>query len=219
MERKCAVKKAGADAAASAETSGDPLTQGEEAALQPKPRPSERTWQGLLVYSRKALYKKKSSLQCPRLKRRKSRRSLLLPQNQLVAIKNSENWTVTFCKMPWYYPTKDIPWKLLSHSKTCFGWHMRCLWPAPFPGPSDHPHQVLHRQEWFAWSIWAEAATSNWASWPQPRTHRKFITTSTKVAISKVKIRKLPTDASFKKKQLCMSGTRKERSSTWRRTS
>lgn len=106
MERKCAVKKAGADATASAETSGDPQTQAEEAPLQQKPRPSERTWQGLLVYSRKALYKRKSSLQSPRLKRKKSRRSLLLPQNQLVAIKNGENWTVTFCKMSWYYATK-----------------------------------------------------------------------------------------------------------------
>lgn len=85
MERKRAVKKAGGDATASAEERGDPQTQGEEAPLQLKPCPSERTWQGLLVYSRKALYERKHSLQSPRLKRRKSRRSLLLPQNQLVA--------------------------------------------------------------------------------------------------------------------------------------
>lgn len=85
MERKRAVKKAGGDATASTEERGDPQTQGEEAPLQLKPCPSERTWQGLLVYSRKALYERKHSLQSPRLKRRKSRRSLLLPQIQLVA--------------------------------------------------------------------------------------------------------------------------------------
>lgn len=134
--------------------------------------------------------------------------------------KNGNNCMVTFCKIPWYCLTKDMPWKLLSHGKMRFGWHMRWLWPASFPGQSDHPHHVLHRQEWFAWSIWAVTATSNWTSWPQSRTHQKFvIATSTKVAISKVKIRKLPTDCSFKKKQLCLSGTRKERSSAWRSTS
>lgn len=56
-ERKHAVKKAGADATASAETSGDPQTQGEEAPLQLKPHPSYRTWHGLSLFQKGPIQK------------------------------------------------------------------------------------------------------------------------------------------------------------------
>lgn len=214
MERKRALKKAEeGDATASAEKRGDPQTQAEEAPLPPKPHPGERTWQVRLVYSSKALYKRKYSLQSPRLKRRKSRRSLLLTQNQLVAKKNGNNCMVTFCK-------KNLELSYQRHAMEATESWQNALWLAHeialatiIPRTIWSPSPGATQARVVCLKYLAVAATSNWTSWPQPRTHGKFvIATSTKVAIIKVKIHKLPTDASFKKKQLCMS-------STWRSTS
>lgn len=196
--------------------------------LRPKERKPHCSWNPILVtgpgmdsvYSRKALYKRKFSLQSPRLKRRKSWRSLLLPQNQLVAIKNGENWTVTFCKMSWYYPTK-----------TCHGsyWAMakRAL-ALTWDGSGQHhsqDHQITLTRCYTGKSGLPEPSGQWLLLLTGPpglnleHTRSSLPPPQKSLLISKVKIRKLPTDASFKKKQLCMSGTRKERSSTWRRTS
>lgn len=213
MERKRALKKAGGDATDSAEKRGDPQTQGEEAPLPPKPHPGERTWQVLLVYSSKALYKRKYSLQSPRLKRRKSRRSLLLKQNQLVAKKNGNNCMVTFCKknLELSYQRHAMEatesWQnvlRLAHHEIALATIIpRTIW-SPSPGATQARVVCLKHL--------AVAATSNWTSWPQPRTHRKFvIATSTKVAIIKVKIHKLPPYRCFLQEEAVMHVFRMEK--------
>lgn len=80
--------------------------------------------------------------------KRKRRRFLPLSQNQKAG--GDENGSIQVGKrrkMPKYYPTEDVPLKLPSHVPLKLQSASKKTEPASLPGPSDHPHWALQRQE------------------------------------------------------------------------
>ncbi|KAJ1078092.1 hypothetical protein K5549_011419 [Capra hircus] len=135
------------------------------------------------MYSRKALYTRKYSTAKAKVEK-KNVRILATVTKPVGGNKNSGTCVVKLCKMPRYYPTEDVPWKLLSHSKKKPLYTHGTILIILTGLPLRRTHQKF------------------------------VIATSTKIGISGVKIPEHLTDAYFKKKLCKPRHQEREREST-----